>query len=85
MPWPLAWTTWFGEDRLQPWKHFAPVAADFSDVDRVLKWLRAHPSHAESMAVALSQYCEAMINAITPLATAVLRLYAADQLSRTRQ
>jgi len=36
-------TSWFMEDRLQPWVHYVPVRDDFEDLEARVRWAEAHP------------------------------------------
>lgn len=37
-------------DRLKPWEHYVPVAADFSDLDARIAWARDHDAEARDIA-----------------------------------
>jgi len=37
-------------DRLEPWVHFIPLAADAGDLDEVMAWIVAHPDACETIA-----------------------------------
>ncbi len=37
-------------DKLKPWVHFIPLAADVSDLDEVMAWIIAHPNECEAIA-----------------------------------
>lgn len=39
---------WFYE-RLEPWVHYIPVAADLSDLRRRFDWAEAHPAEVQLM------------------------------------
>jgi hypothetical protein len=43
------WKVWF-EDFLEPMKHYVPVAADYSDLEEKILWLREHDKEAEKIA-----------------------------------
>ena len=47
-------------DRLEPWVHYVPVAADLSDLDAVLDRLSAHPEEAERIAAQGRAFAEAL-------------------------
>jgi hypothetical protein len=47
-------------DRLEPWVHYAPVAADLSDIDDVLARLFAHPEEAERIAAQGRAFAESL-------------------------
>jgi len=39
-------------DRLRPWEHYVPVAADCSDLETAIDWCRGHPREAGTIAAA---------------------------------
>lgn len=48
---------WF-YDKLAAWTHYVPVAADFSDFDEIIGWVRTHPDECASIAAAASAMSE---------------------------
>lgn len=46
---PFAYRQWY-YDRLRPWDHFVPVAADLSDLEERLAWCRANPAASADIA-----------------------------------
>jgi hypothetical protein len=40
----------FFTELFEPWEHFVPVAADFSDLPERLEWCRGHDSECREMA-----------------------------------
>jgi hypothetical protein len=69
---------WF-YDRLQPWVHYAPVAADLSDLDAVLDRLSANPEEAQRIAAQGRAFAEEF-DAERELLDAERRISAALQL-----
>jgi hypothetical protein len=49
------WRQWFS-DRLIPWKHYVPVAADLSDFLARAEWCFAHPAESAAIAAAGKQF-----------------------------
>lgn len=47
---PFTIQSWILEDNLQPWQHYIPVRADFSDMEEKLDWAIHHPSQCKSIA-----------------------------------
>lgn len=46
---PLGFRQWY-YDRLEPWRHYVPVAADLSDFTERIEWCRGHPDACRSIA-----------------------------------
>lgn len=46
---PLGFRQWY-HDRLEPGRHYVPVAADLSDLDAVIDWCRRHPAECAAIA-----------------------------------
>ena len=46
---PFGWFQWY-YDRLRPFEHYVPVAADLGDLREKLDWVRSHPAEAEAIA-----------------------------------
>lgn len=46
---PLGFRQWY-HDRLEPGRHYVPVAADLSDIDAVIDWCRGHPADCGAIA-----------------------------------
>ena len=42
--------TWLVERRLQAWKHYVPLAYDFSDLDEKINWCNCHPDSCRDIA-----------------------------------
>ena len=59
---PLGFRQWY-YDRLEPWRHFVPVAADLADLPEVLAWCQAHPRECGEIAAAGQQVALAMTRA----------------------
>lgn len=66
---------WF-YDRLRPWVHYVPVAADLSDFDAVIDRLTANPAEAERIASEGRAFAET-IDLTKEMSDAEGRLYAA--------
>lgn len=56
---PLGFRQWY-YDRLEPWQHFVPVAADLSDLPDILAWCATHPRSCAAIAAAGQQVALAM-------------------------
>ena len=41
--------SWLMEDTLEPWVHFLPVEADFSDLPERVDWCLSHPRECEAI------------------------------------
>jgi len=48
---PLGYRQWY-YDRLEPWRHYVPVAADMSDLVERIDWCRGHPDACRDIAAA---------------------------------
>lgn len=48
---PLGFQQWY-YDRLEPWGHYVPVAADLSDLAETIAWCQAHPRDCRDIAAA---------------------------------
>lgn len=46
---PAGFRQWY-HDRLEPGRHYVPVAADLSDIDTVIAWCRRHPAACKAIA-----------------------------------
>lgn len=46
----LRFTSWFMEDLLEPYVHFVPIASDYSDVEKQVRWCEDNPIEAEKIA-----------------------------------
>lgn len=58
---PLGFRQWY-YDRLEPWRHYVPVAADLSDLVERIEWCRGHPDECRAIAHA----GQALALAMTP-------------------
>lgn len=74
---PLGFRQWY-YDRLIPWQHFVPVAADLSDLVDVLAWCQAHPRDCQAIAAAGQRVALAMTPA-TERAAAIHLLSAVSE------
>jgi len=54
---PQGYRQWY-YDRLLPWTHFIPIAADLSYFDDKIAWALAHPQDCEAMAAHAAQLAE---------------------------
>lgn len=80
---PLGFRQWY-YDRLEPWQHFVPVAADLSDMPEMLAWCQAHPRECREIAAAGQQVAMAMTYA-TERARAAQALAARSNDADDRQ
>jgi hypothetical protein len=48
---PLGFRQWY-YDRLEPWRHYVPVAVDLSDLVERIEWCRGHPDECRAIASA---------------------------------
>ena len=48
---PLGYRQWY-YDRLEPWRHYVPAAADLSDLRETIAWCLAHPRRCREIAAA---------------------------------
>ena len=53
----LGYRQWY-YDKLKPWVHFIPLAADASDLDEVMFWMIAHPDECEAIADSAATFTE---------------------------
>lgn len=74
---PQGFRQWY-YDRIQPWQHFVPVAADLSDLVDVLAWCQAHPRACQAIAAA-GQRVALEMKPATERAAAVRRLSKASE------
>lgn len=74
MPEPLC-ETWFCEGWLEPWVHYVPLAADFSDVAEKVEHFERHPQEAERIVAAAQAYCRRFRDEPTERAISLLVLY----------
>ena len=58
---PLGFRQWY-YDRLEPWRHYVPVAVDLSDLVERIEWCRGHPDECRAIASA----GQALALAMTP-------------------
>lgn len=65
-------------DRLEPWLHYVPVAADLSDLDEVLARLFANPEEAERIAAQGRAFAESL-DPEAEMAQAIARVARAFQ------
>lgn len=56
---PHAFRQWY-YDRLRPWEHYVPVAADLSDLAAAIEWCRCHPDESAEIAAAGRALAEGM-------------------------
>ena len=68
---PLGFRQWY-YDRLIPWEHFVPVAADLTDLMDILAWCRSHTRRCREIAAARQRLAMAM----TPLSERSVALRA---------
>jgi hypothetical protein len=47
--------------RLQPWKHYVPLAADLSDFEEVYAWVREHDDSAREIAMNGQQFVRSLL------------------------
>lgn len=52
-PWDVCYSAAF-----QPWQHYVPIAADFSDLPDKLSWARAHPQACQDMIACANQVAD---------------------------
>jgi len=56
---PFGFRQWY-YDRLIPWEHYVPVAADMSDLEERIDWMRSTPARAREIAAAGQALARAM-------------------------
>jgi hypothetical protein len=74
---PLGFRQWY-YDRIEPWRHFVPVAADLSDLTDVIAWCHGHPRECGEIATAGQRVALEMTPA-TERAAAIRTLCAAHE------
>ena len=57
----MLFRSWY-YDRLEPWRHYVPVAADLSDLVERIEWCRGHTAECR----AIAQAGQALALAMTP-------------------
>jgi len=77
---PAGFRQWY-YDRLEPWRHFIPVAADLSDLVERIGWCREHPDECRQIAAAGRSLALSMTPA-TETRLAVERLHGRPPVSR---
>ena len=78
---PRGFRQWY-YDRLEPWHHFVPVAADLSDMPEALAWCQANPRQCRDIAAAGQQVALAMTRAAER--TRAVQALAARPFPRSR-
>jgi len=56
---PLGFRQWY-YDRLVPWEHYVPVAADLSDFEERVNWVFDHPAEAEKLGANAAELARSM-------------------------
>jgi len=57
---PLGYRQWY-YDRLEPWRHYVPVATDMADLVERIDWCRGHPDACREIAAAGREFALSLV------------------------